>query len=68
MNEQQPGFLILVVIVALVGAGWLFIEMVGACIALLGVVLGCAPEFSVVAGFFLAIALAVFALTRKGNE
>ncbi len=68
MNQQQPGFLILVVIVAVVAGGWLFIQMVGACIALLGVGLGCAPNFAVVGGFFLAIALTIYALTRKSNE
>ncbi len=66
--NQQPGFLILVVIVAVIAGGWLFIQMVGGCIALLGIGLGTSPEFAVIGGFFLAIALTVFALTRKGNK
>ena len=68
MNEQQPGFLILVVIAAVIGGGWLFIHLLGGCIALLGVVLGTSPEFAVVGGFCLAIALTIYALTRKDNK
>lgn len=68
MNEQQPGFLILVVIVAVIGGGWLFIQLIGGCIALLGVGLGTSPDFAVIGGFFLAVALTVFALTRKDSK
>lgn len=68
MNQQQPGFLILVVIAAIIGGGWLFIQMVGGCIALLGIGLGTSPEFAVIGGFFLAIALTIYALTRKDNK
>jgi len=68
MNQQQPGFLILVVAAAVIGGGYLFIQMVGACISLLGVGLGCGPDFAVIGGFFLAIAIAVIALARKDNK
>jgi len=66
--NQNPGFLILVVVVAVIFGGWLFLQMIGACIVLLGVGLGCAPDLAVVAGFFLAIALTIYALTRKDNK
>ena len=66
--DQQPGFLILVVVAAVIGGGWLLIQMIGACISLLSVGLGCGPDFAVVGGFFLAIAIALIALTRKGNK
>ena len=68
MNQQDPVCLILVVIVAIIGGGWLFIQMVGGCIALLCVGLGCSPDFSVVGGFFLAVGLTVYALTRKDSK
>lgn len=66
--NQQPGFLILVVIAALIGGGYLFVQMVGACIVLLGAGLGCAPDFAVVVGFFLAVGLFIHALTRGSKQ
>jgi hypothetical protein len=39
--------------------------MAGACITLLGVGLGCEPGFAVIAGFFLAVGLAIHALSKK---
>ena len=42
--DQQPGFLILVVVAAVIGGGWLLIQMIGACISLLSVGLGCRFE------------------------
>jgi len=67
MNQQQPGFVILVVVAAVIGGGWLLIQMIGACISLLSVGLGCGSDFSVIAGFFLAIAIALFVLTRSNK-
>jgi hypothetical protein len=68
MNQQQPGFVILVVVAAVIGGGWLVLQLIGACISLLSVGLGCGPDFSVVAGFFLAIAIALYAVTRKDSK
>jgi hypothetical protein len=67
MNQQQPGLVILVVVAAVIGGGWLFLQIVGGCIALLGAGLGADPTFAVVAGFFIAIGLTVHALTRSNK-
>ena len=53
----------ILILVAILGGGFLFVQMVGACIMLLGLGLRCAPGFAVVAGFFLALGLAIYALT-----
>jgi hypothetical protein len=42
--------------------------MVGACIALLAFGLRCAPGFAVVAGFFIALGLAIYALTSGSRQ
>lgn len=53
----------LLILLALIAGGWLFIQMIGACISLLAFGLRCAPGFAVVGGFFLAVGLAIYALT-----
>lgn len=53
----------ILILVALIAGGWLFVHMIGACIGILAVGLRCAPGFTVVAGFFLALGLAIHALT-----
>jgi len=67
MNQQQPSFLILVVVAAAIGAIWLFLQIVGGCIALLGAGLGCDSGFAVVAGVVLAIVLTSLSLTRSNK-
>jgi len=66
--NRQPGFLILVVVAVAFGGIYLFSQMVAGCISVLSVGLGCGPDFAVVGGFFLAIAIAVIALARKDNK
>jgi len=56
------------ILVALIAGGWLFVHMIGACIGILAVGLRCAPGFAVVAGFFLAVVLAVVALTSGSHK
>ena len=65
--NQQPGFLILVVIAAVIGGGWLLVQMIGSCIALLSVGLGCGSEFSVIAGFLIALATAAFVIFKPSK-
>jgi hypothetical protein len=55
----------ILILVAVVAGGWLFIQLAGACISLLGVGLGCEPGFAVIAGFLLAVGLAIHALSKK---
>jgi len=65
--NQQPGFLILVVIAAVIGGGWLLVQMIGSCIALLSVGLGCGSDFSVVAGCVIAVAIAACILLKPSK-
>lgn len=53
----------LLILLAILAGGWLFRHMVAACIGILAVGLGSSPGFAVVAGFFLALGLAIHALT-----
>ncbi len=58
----------ILILMAVVAGGWLFIQMAGACIVLLGAGLGCDAGFAVVAGFFIAVGLVILALTTKGSK
>lgn len=43
----------ILILVAILAGGWLFVQMVGACIGIVGIGLGSSPGFAVVAGFFI---------------
>jgi hypothetical protein len=66
--NQQPGFLILVVIAAVIGGGWLLIQMIGSCITLVSVGLGSSPDVAVIGGTLLALAIALLILAQKDNR
>lgn len=66
--DQHPGVLILALIAAAIGGGYLFVQIAGACITLLGLGLGCAPKFAVVLGTLIAVGLTIHALTSRSTK
>ncbi len=51
------------ILLAIIAGGWLFVQMVGACIGLVGIGFGSSPGVAVVAEFLIAVGLAIHALT-----
>jgi hypothetical protein len=63
--KNNPVVSILVVLAALIGGGYLLVQMAGACIMLLGIGLGASPGVAVVAGFLIAVGLAIHAIVKS---
>lgn len=53
----------ILILLAILGCAYFVMHMVGACIAIVGIGLGASPGLAVVAGFFIALGLAIHALT-----
>lgn len=57
----------ILILVALVAGGWLFVQMVVAAIAIVGIGLGASPGVAVIAGFLIAVGLAIHAIVKSNK-
>lgn len=57
----------IVILVAILGGGWLFLQLFAGAATLLSVGLGSGPEFAVIGGFFLAVVLACIAIFKPNK-
>ena len=67
--DDELGCLTMIVVltIAVIAGGWLFIKLVGCCIFLVYVCLGTSTEVAVVGGFFLAVGLTIYVLLRSNK-